>query len=194
VNYVDSAAPTQIQRRLLSVLEAAQSLGISRAMAYKLLTAGELASVRVGDRRLVPVTAVDAFIERLTAEAGRERVGNVQVTEERFPRQLHPDRKLRIAFRSVLTWRAPQWCMTTTLHERRGRVYVAQVRPEHVVGIFRLRVQMEFVIDPSGLGEVREVGGFDIAAGFRRWCHHQQDAIDNLALVNSIWRMNGRAA
>jgi excisionase family DNA binding protein len=65
---MDAAALTQVERRLLSVPEAAQSLGISRAMTYRLIATGELRSITIGDRRLVRVSAVDDYIERLTAQ------------------------------------------------------------------------------------------------------------------------------
>jgi hypothetical protein len=38
-------------------------------MSYRLLATGELLSVTIVDRRLVPVSAVDAYIERLAAQA-----------------------------------------------------------------------------------------------------------------------------
>jgi excisionase family DNA binding protein len=43
---------------------AAQMLGISRSMVHKLIRLGELRSVKAGTRTLVPVAAVDEFIEK----------------------------------------------------------------------------------------------------------------------------------
>jgi|TARA_B110000263_G_C14808682_1_gene285361 excisionase family DNA binding protein len=43
---------------------AAQMLGISRSMIHKLIRLGELRSVKAGTRTLVPVAAVDEFIEK----------------------------------------------------------------------------------------------------------------------------------
>jgi excisionase family DNA binding protein len=43
---------------------AAQMLGISRSMGFKLIRNGELRSVKAGTRTLVPVAAVDEFIEQ----------------------------------------------------------------------------------------------------------------------------------
>jgi excisionase family DNA binding protein len=51
-------------RKALSVEMAAEMLGISRSMVHKLIRLGELRSVKAGTRTLVPVAAVDEFIEK----------------------------------------------------------------------------------------------------------------------------------
>lgn len=53
-----------VVRKALSVQMAAQMLGISRSMIHKLIRLGELRSVKAGTRTLVPVAAVDEFIEQ----------------------------------------------------------------------------------------------------------------------------------
>jgi excisionase family DNA binding protein len=53
-----------VVRKALSVQMAAQMLGISRSMIHKLIRLGELRSVKAGTRTLVPVAAVDEFIEK----------------------------------------------------------------------------------------------------------------------------------
>jgi excisionase family DNA binding protein len=53
-----------VVRKALSVQMAAQMLGISRSMVHKLIRLGELRSVKAGTRTLVPVAAVDEFIEQ----------------------------------------------------------------------------------------------------------------------------------
>jgi excisionase family DNA binding protein len=50
---------------LVSVCEAARRLSIGRTRTFELLSTGELESVRVGSRRLVPVSALETFVERL---------------------------------------------------------------------------------------------------------------------------------
>lgn len=55
-----SAAPL-----LLTPAEAAAALGVSRSTVYALLTAGSLASVRIGRARRIPQAAVDAYIAAL---------------------------------------------------------------------------------------------------------------------------------
>ena len=57
-----------MDKQLLTVVEAAVSMGIGRSLVYRLLMEGELASVRIGRARRVPVTAIAAYIERLEAE------------------------------------------------------------------------------------------------------------------------------
>ncbi len=53
-----------VVRKALSVEMAAEMLGISRSMVHKLIRRGELRSVKAGTRTLVPVAAVDEFIEQ----------------------------------------------------------------------------------------------------------------------------------
>jgi excisionase family DNA binding protein len=48
---------------LLSVKDAAAHLGISRGLVYELLNRGELASLRIGQRRLVSRDAINKFIQ-----------------------------------------------------------------------------------------------------------------------------------
>ena len=56
-------------RRTLDVEEAGQLLGISRALAYEAARRGELPTIRVGRRLLVPVAAVERLLgERRSAE------------------------------------------------------------------------------------------------------------------------------
>lgn len=57
------------QRPVLhSVPEAARVLGIGRSLFYQLLAAGEIASVSIGRRRLIPADALTAYVERLRRE------------------------------------------------------------------------------------------------------------------------------
>jgi excisionase family DNA binding protein len=57
-------------RGLLRVEEAAEWLGLGRTKAYELVYRGVLPSVTIGRSRRVPVAALYAFVERLTAEGG----------------------------------------------------------------------------------------------------------------------------
>ena len=51
-------------RRLsLAVMEAAAVLGISRTLAYELVARGELPSLRMGRRIVVPKRALEALLE-----------------------------------------------------------------------------------------------------------------------------------
>jgi excisionase family DNA binding protein len=58
---------------LLRVEDAAEKLGIARTMMYRLVGSGEVASVRVGRLRRVPVASLEAYVERLLA--GRDEGG-----------------------------------------------------------------------------------------------------------------------
>ncbi len=49
-------------RRLLTVAEARDELRLGATKFAELLASGELASIRVGRRRLVPVHAIDDYI------------------------------------------------------------------------------------------------------------------------------------
>jgi excisionase family DNA binding protein len=51
-----------LKRRGLSVEEARQTLGISRATIYRLMAAGKLMTVKLGSRRIIPVVALDALL------------------------------------------------------------------------------------------------------------------------------------
>ena len=50
-----------MEPQLLAVSEAAELLGISRAHAYRLVACGDLPSVRLGRRVLIPVSAIRAL-------------------------------------------------------------------------------------------------------------------------------------
>ena len=56
------------ERRTLTVAEAAQALGISRALAYDLVRRGEIASLRLGRRIVIPERVVDALLDAATPE------------------------------------------------------------------------------------------------------------------------------
>ena len=47
---------------LLSVDQAAKRLGIGRSLCYELVMRGEIASLKLGRRRLVPVASLVRFI------------------------------------------------------------------------------------------------------------------------------------
>lgn len=43
--------------------EAADALRISRPMIYKLIDAGDLRSLKIGSRRMIPLTAIEALLD-----------------------------------------------------------------------------------------------------------------------------------
>jgi excisionase family DNA binding protein len=58
-----------VTKLLLTVPEAAKSLGISRSKLYQLIAAGTIRSVRIDGSRRVPVNALTTYIDHLMEEA-----------------------------------------------------------------------------------------------------------------------------
>ena len=54
-----------MDKLLLTTLEAATVLGISRSKVYELLTSGQLRSVQIGACRRVPADALQTFVADL---------------------------------------------------------------------------------------------------------------------------------
>jgi excisionase family DNA binding protein len=54
--------------RLLSIIEAAHELGISRSLVYELLSSGVLRSAKIHRRRLIPREALDDFVASLASK------------------------------------------------------------------------------------------------------------------------------
>lgn len=66
-------APTPL---LWSPVQAAQRLGVGRSVVYELLARRELASLRIGARRLIPDAEIRRFINaRLAVEAADDGTG-----------------------------------------------------------------------------------------------------------------------
>lgn len=57
-------------RLAYSVSEAAQALGVSRTLIKSAIQAGEIASIKIGARRLVPAEALHALITKGGTGAG----------------------------------------------------------------------------------------------------------------------------
>lgn len=62
--------------RLLKAPEVADRLNVSEAKVWKLLSRGELDSLKIDFSRLIPETAVDEFIARKLAEEQARRAGS----------------------------------------------------------------------------------------------------------------------
>ncbi|MBS1941291.1 MAG: helix-turn-helix domain-containing protein [Bacteroidetes bacterium] len=63
--------PSQSAERLsVSVEEAARMLGVCRGLVFRLLREGQLKSVRIGKRRLIPAEELKAFLQRECAVQG----------------------------------------------------------------------------------------------------------------------------
>jgi excisionase family DNA binding protein len=59
---------TAARTLLLTVDEVATTLQLGRTLIYDLLRRGDLASIKIGNRRRIPAAALDAFVARLLAE------------------------------------------------------------------------------------------------------------------------------
>jgi excisionase family DNA binding protein len=64
-----SAHPVSVSQPLLTVDEAASYLRVSRRQIYKLVSGGELRTVRVGERLRFRPADVDRYLDRQTATA-----------------------------------------------------------------------------------------------------------------------------
>lgn len=64
---------TDAGRLLLTPLEAAAVLGISRTRIFALIAAGTVESVQLGRSRRIPVAALEEFVARLRDESATPR-------------------------------------------------------------------------------------------------------------------------
>ena len=62
-----SSGPNAAPVLLVTPEEAARALSLGRTTVYQLMRTGELASVVIGRRRRIPVTALAAFVDALVA-------------------------------------------------------------------------------------------------------------------------------
>lgn len=58
-----------IEKKALSVEEAAAALGISRSLAYNMVRAGKIPARRLGKRWLISSKALDRFLEDMLSES-----------------------------------------------------------------------------------------------------------------------------
>jgi excisionase family DNA binding protein len=64
---MDSASIGTGERLALSIMEAAQAVGISRAKLYTEIKTGSLATLRIGGRRVVRVVDLNSWLQRHAA-------------------------------------------------------------------------------------------------------------------------------
>jgi excisionase family DNA binding protein len=57
---------------LYRVEEAADQTGIGRSKFYELMATGEIESIKIGTRRLIPHDALEGFVARLRGEAATD--------------------------------------------------------------------------------------------------------------------------
>lgn len=56
--------PPRLPIKAVSVDQAAKMLGIGRTSTFVLVGSGSLRSLKIGSRRLVPISAIEEFLER----------------------------------------------------------------------------------------------------------------------------------
>jgi len=66
----NSEGPRHLEPVAYSVSEAAQALGIGTTLCRELIKSGELPSVRIGRRLLVPRNVIEEYIDRLLGMQG----------------------------------------------------------------------------------------------------------------------------
>jgi excisionase family DNA binding protein len=60
---------TNVDRALVSIPEAGEALHLGETKVKELVARGELLSVKIGKSRRIPVTAIQAYIDRLVGES-----------------------------------------------------------------------------------------------------------------------------
>ena len=69
VNYVEVGAMSNAENLTLSVVEAARLLGISRNRCYEAIRTGEIPSLRIGKRVLVPRRALEEVLNKAARDS-----------------------------------------------------------------------------------------------------------------------------
>jgi excisionase family DNA binding protein len=79
----------QETKLLLTVEEAAQQLSIGRPKMYQLVMRGEVRSFKIGALRRIPVTALEAYVTRLSAQADAAWIAK-EISTERLATSMRP--------------------------------------------------------------------------------------------------------
>lgn len=107
----DTAAPGDPAATplLYDVTAAGQTLSIGRNEIYHRIRTGEIRSVRIGRRRLIPATELAAFVDRLITEAAQSapETSRTPGAGARGPNAQPRDRGARQAYRAGPTSPAP---------------------------------------------------------------------------------------
>jgi len=64
-----SPTPEKSRKALYRIPEAAELLSLSRSLVYQLISSGRLGSVKEGRTRLVPASAIEAYVALLIKES-----------------------------------------------------------------------------------------------------------------------------
>lgn len=68
MRHMNTSAPTADRPLAVSPTDAARLLGVGRTRLYEELSSGDLPSFRLGRRRLIRVTAIEAWIKAREAQ------------------------------------------------------------------------------------------------------------------------------
>ena len=63
-----------MEKKTLTIPEAGKALGIGRSAAYEAARTGQIPTIRIGKRILVPVVALNQLLENATCKMEREAV------------------------------------------------------------------------------------------------------------------------
>lgn len=66
---MDASKQTHEQRLAYGIEEAARAIGVSRGHLYELIARGEVRSVKLGDRRLIPTDELRRVLSTSTTES-----------------------------------------------------------------------------------------------------------------------------
>lgn len=80
----------RVDRKLVTILEAAEVLALSRTVVYPLVMSGAIRSFQIGRARRIPVEALDEFIAKKEAETvptGSAPIGS-RMSASRLERRL----------------------------------------------------------------------------------------------------------
>lgn len=67
------------QRATITVEEAARVLGISRGSAYEAVRRGDIPTIRIGRRLIVPVAALERMLASVGEEEGERQAAEIKV-------------------------------------------------------------------------------------------------------------------
>jgi len=69
VNYAITLTVFLMDKKTLSIPEAGKALGIGRSAAYEAARTGQLPTIRIGKRLLVPIVALERLLEQASPAA-----------------------------------------------------------------------------------------------------------------------------
>ena len=69
IKHVKTITEIFMDRKTLSIPEAGKALGIGRSAAYEAARTGQLPTIRIGKRLLVPIVALERKLEQANSES-----------------------------------------------------------------------------------------------------------------------------